>query len=104
MLKFNRKLKGSRTWDQFYITWNPDKNQEVYGVACCSVCSKLYLLYKKLVNGEEKSMGTKNMLDHLNNCVPSLCSSHAAVAGINTESSSNSSTSTVVRKVSGMKI
>ena len=43
------------------------------------------------------------MLDHLKNCVPSSRSSHAAVAGTDTESSSSSSTSTVVRRVSGMK-
>ena len=48
-------------------------------------------------------MGTKHMLDHLKNCIPSLRSSRAAVAGIDTESSSSSSTSTVVRRFSGMK-
>ena len=48
-------------------------------------------------------MSTKNMQDHLKNCIPSLHSSHAAVAGTDTESSSNSSTSTVVRRVFGMK-
>ena len=83
--------------------WDPDKNQEVYGIACCSVC-KLCLLYKKLVSGEEKSMSTKNMLDHLKNYIPSLHSSHTAVAGTDTESSSSSSPSTVARRVSGMKI
>ena len=102
VLKLNRNSKGSPAWDQFRIVWDPDKNQEVYGIACCSVC-KSCLLYKKLVNGEEKSMGTKNMLDHLKNCVPSSRSSRAAVAGTDTESSSSSSTSTVVRRVSGMK-
>ena len=102
MLKSNRKSKGSRAWDQFCIVWDPDKNQEVYGIACCSVC-KLCLLYKKLVNGEEKLMSTMNILDHLKNCVPSLYSNHAAVAGTDTDSSSGSSTNTVVRRVSGIK-
>ena len=48
MLKLNRKSKGSLAWDQFRIIWDPDKNQEVSVIACCSVC-KLYILYKKLV-------------------------------------------------------
>ena len=48
-------------------------------------------------------MGTMNMLDHLKKFVPSSCSSHASVAGTDTESSSSSSTSTVVKRVSGMK-
>ena len=78
------------------------KNQEVYGIACCSVCESC-LLYKKLVLNEEKSMGIKNMLGHLKKCIPSSRSSRAAVAGTDTESSSSNSTSTVVRRVSGMK-
>ena len=51
------------------------------------------------MNREIKSMGMKNVLDHLKNCTPSSRSS-SAVCG--TESSSSSS-STVVRRVSGMK-
>ena len=52
VLKLNRKLKGSRAWDQFCIMQDPDKNQEVYGIACCSVC-KLCILYKTLVIGKK---------------------------------------------------
>ena len=61
------------------------------------------VFYKKLVNGEEKSMDIKNMPDHLKNGVPSFRSSCAAVAGTDKESSSCSSTSTVVRRISSMK-
>ena len=38
VLKLNRKSKGSRVWDQCCIMQDPDKNQEVYGIACCSIC------------------------------------------------------------------
>ena len=87
VLKLNRKSKGSQAWDQFWIMQDPDKNQEVYGIACCSVC-KLCLLYIKLLNGK-KLMGTMNMLDHLKKYVPSSRSSHAGIADTDTESSSS---------------
>ena len=48
-------------------------NEEVFGVACCCVC-KVCILYKKKVSGEEKSLGTKNMLDHLKRCLPARAS------------------------------
>ena len=48
VLKLNRKLKGSRAWDQFCIMQDPDRNQEVYGIACCSVC-KLCLLSLSMI-------------------------------------------------------
>ena len=48
------------------------------------------------------SLGTMNMLDHLKKYVPSSCSSRDGVAGTKTESSSSSSTSTIVKRVSGM--
>ena len=86
VLKLNRKSKGSQAWDQFCIMQDPDKNQEVYGTACCSVC-KLCLLYIKLLNGK-KLMGTMNMLDHLKKYVPSSRSSRTGIADTDTESSS----------------
>ena len=45
ILKVNKKSKGSRAWDQFRLVWDPAKNEEVYGIACCTVC-KSCLLYK----------------------------------------------------------
>ena len=104
ILKVNKKSKGSRAWEQFRLVWDPSKNEEVFGIACCAVC-KSCLLYKKSINGEQKSLGTKNMLDHLKNCTPSSRSSRTrAVCDTDSESSSSSSsTGTVVRRVSGMK-
>ena len=58
VLKINKKSKGSRAWDQFRLVWDPVKNEQVRGVACCSVC-KSCLLYKRMAKGEEKSLGTK---------------------------------------------
>ena len=43
-----------------------------------------------------------NMLDNLKKCVLSSHSSRAGVAGTDIESSSSSSTSTIVKRVSGM--
>ena len=44
VLKVNKKSKGSRAWDQFRLVWDPSKNEEVYGIACCAVCkSCLYI-------------------------------------------------------------
>ena len=56
-----KNLKGSRTWEQFRVVLNPSNNDEVFGVACCCVC-KVCILYKTKVSGEERSLGTKNML------------------------------------------
>ena len=50
VLKFNKKLKGSHAWDQFRLVWDPVKNEQVRGVACCSVC-KSCLLYKEWKTG-----------------------------------------------------
>jgi len=55
ILKVNKKSKGSRAWDQFRLVWDPVKNEQVRGVACCSVC-KSCLLYKRIANGKEKSL------------------------------------------------
>ena len=49
VLKVNKKLKGSCAWDQFCLVWDPTKNEEVYGIACCVVCMSC-LLYKKSAN------------------------------------------------------
>ena len=69
ILKVNKKSKGSHGWDQFHLVWDPVKNEQVHGFACCSMC-KSSLLYKRMENEEEKSLGTKNMLDHSKNCTP----------------------------------
>ena len=37
------------------------------------------LLYKKKVRGEERSLGMKNMLDHLKQCLPAPASAHASL-------------------------
>ena len=54
----------------FRIVYDESSGEEVFGYACCVTC-KTCLLYKKLVDGTEKSMGTKNLLDHLKHCVSS---------------------------------
>ena len=43
---------------------------ESHVVVVCKVC----ILYKKKVSGEEKSLATKNMLDHLKRCLPARAS------------------------------
>ena len=68
ILKKKKNAKGSRAWEQFRIVWDVENGEEVFGSACCTTC-KTCLLYKKLVNGAERSMGTKNLLDHLKHCV-----------------------------------
>ena len=72
-----KNMKGSRAWEQFRIMLDSSSNEEVFEVACCCVC-KVCILYKKKVSGEEKSLGTKNTLDHLKQCLParaSVCTS-----------------------------
>lgn len=44
-----------------------ENGEEVFGVACCDGC-KTTLVYKKMENGVQKSLGNKNMLDHLLSC------------------------------------
>jgi len=34
-----------------------------------------------MANREEKSLGTKNMLDHLKNCTPSSCGDSSVTSG-----------------------
>ena len=53
LLRVNKKSKGSHAWDQFCLVWDPVDNQEVRGVACCSMC-KSCLHYKMSLHGEEK--------------------------------------------------
>ena len=99
ILGVNKKSKGSHAWDQFCLVWDPVNHQEVCGVACCSVC-KLCLRYKMSVDGEEKLLGTKNMLDHIKNCTPS--SSSSVQSGSDGSSNSGSSTQ-FVQKVPGQR-
>ena len=86
LLRVNKKSKGSHAWDQFRLVWDPVDNQEVRGIACCSVCKSC--LHKTSLNGEEKSLGTKNMLDHIKNCTPSSSSSVTSSSDGATSSSS----------------
>ena len=46
------------------------KGEEVFRVVCYAN-RKTCFLYKKLVNRQAKSMGIKNLLDHLKHCVAS---------------------------------
>ena len=39
-------------------------DEEVFGIACCSICKSCFV-YKKMVSSQERSMGTKNLLDHM---------------------------------------
>ena len=64
ILKKIKNAKGSRAWEQFWIVFDRFNDNEIFGVTCCSVC-KVSILYKKKMSGEERSLGTKNMLDHL---------------------------------------
>ena len=70
ILKKKKNTKGSRAWQKFRIAYDESSGEEVFGYACCVTC-KTRLLYKKLVDGTEKSMGMKNLLDHLKHCVSS---------------------------------
>ena len=65
MLK-KKNVKGSRAWEQFRVVYN-NNNKEVFGMACYSICKSRFV-YKKVVDGRERSMGTKNMLDHMKCC------------------------------------
>ena len=57
----------------------------MFGFACCTTC-KTCLLYKKLVNGAERSMGTKNLLDHLKHCVAAWRTYHRSGSTSSTSS------------------
>ena len=87
-LKKKKNAKGSRAWEQFRTVCD-ENGDEVFGVACCANC-KTCLLYKKLVNGEQKLMGTKSLLDHLKHCARGSSTSHECAS-----SSSLSSTETL---------
>ena len=87
-LKRKKNAKGSRAWEQFQTVCD-ENGDEVFGVACCANC-KTCLLCKKLVNGEQKSMGTKNLLDHLKHYARGSSTSHECASG-----SSLSSTETL---------
>ena len=67
ILKKYKCSRGSRAWKQFCIVFDLTRGKEVFGIACCSIC-KVCILYKKIVNGQEKSLGTKNLLNHLKRC------------------------------------
>ena len=56
-LKRKKITKGSHAWEKFRTICD-ENSDEVFRVAYCVNC-KTCLLYKKLVNGEQKSMGTK---------------------------------------------
>lgn len=101
ILKVSKKLRGSRAWEQFRLVWDPVKNEQVRGFACCSVC-KSCLRYKSV---EEKSLGTKNMLDHLKNCSPASSprSGSRVASGSSVASGSDSSCGSIVRRVPGQK-
>ena len=69
-----------------------------YVVLLVVVCVNPVFIYKSIANGEEKSLGTKNMLDQLKNCSPaSSCSGSSASSG------SDSSCGSIVKRVHGMK-
>ena len=93
LLRVNKKSKGSHAWDQFCLVWEPVSNQEVCGISCCSMC-KSCIRYKMSLNGEEKLLGTKNMLDHKKNCTQSSSSS---VTSSSNGATSNSSTAVCLK-------
>ena len=64
ILKRKKDTKGSRVWDQ---VWD-DSGEEVFGVVCYANCKKCFI-YKKLIEGQVRSMGTKNLLDYLKHCM-----------------------------------
>jgi len=46
-----------------------------YVVLLVVACANRVFVIKTSLNGEEKLLGTKNMLDHIKNCTPSSSSS-----------------------------
>ena len=67
-------------------------------------CIVSHVFYTKMLTKKEKSKCKKIMLNHFKKCTPSSRSSHA-VCGTENESNSSSSissTSTAIRRVSGM--
>ena len=78
------------------MVYDPSNDAEVFGVMCCCVC-KVCIRYKKKVSGEERSLGTKNMLDHLKRCLP-------APASARDQSDSTSSASEIERTYSSSSL
>ena len=89
---------GNRAWKQFWAVFDPSNNANVFGVTCCCVC-KVCIHYKRKMSGEKRSLGTKNMLDHLKWCLPAPASarnqsdSTSSASEIEGTYSSNSSSS-----------
>ena len=67
--KKKKDAKGSYAWEQFQVVWD-DNGEEVFGVVCCANFKNCFI-YKKLIDGQVRSMGTKNLLDHLKHCMAS---------------------------------
>ena len=85
ILKKNKNTKGSRAWQKFRTVYDESRGEEeVFGYACCVTC-KTCLRYKKLVDGTEKLMGTKNLLDHLKQCVSSQSKYRGSTSSSSTE-------------------
>jgi len=57
VLKRKKNAKGSQSWNQFWIVYNSN-DEEIFGIAWCSI-HKSCFVYKKLVNGQERLMRTK---------------------------------------------
>ena len=112
ILKKKKNAKGNHAWEQFRIVWD-ENSEEVFAVVCCANC-KTCFLYKKLENGAEKSMGTKNLLDHLKYCVATQSTHHRSESTLSASSTetveSEGNTTTVTRaldsfvKRSGKKV
>jgi len=96
ILKRKKNAKGSHAWEQFQIVLDAN-GDKVFGVACCAICETC-LLYKKLVNGQEKSMGTKNLLDQLKHCVASQGKSRKDASSASAETSDSGGKSTSIAR------
>ena len=64
ILKKKRMQMVVEHGSSFRLCFIAPMDNEIFGVTCCSLC-KVSILYKKKVSGEERSLGTKIMLDHL---------------------------------------
>ena len=53
-LKRKKDTKGNHAWEQFRV----DNGKEMFGVACCANCKNCFI-YKKLIDGQVRSVGTK---------------------------------------------
>ena len=98
-MKRKKNAKGSHAWEQFQIVWDANGN-EVFELRVVPFV-RLVCCTKKLVwylNGQEKSMGTKNLLDHLKYYVASRGESCKDASSSSAETSDSRSKPTSITR------